>query len=103
MRNELPIFVVLVLVCSMLYLLTALIPARNRSGYGYFLVCTGWITASALTYVIWQLFLLPGAPYGRNWGLGGSYLFLAVYPTSLVLAWIIVSLINLLRKELHHD
>lgn len=103
MWNELPIFIVLVLVCSMLYLLTALIPARNRSGSEYFRVCAGWIAASALTYVVWQLFLLPGAPWGRNWGLGGAYLFLAIYPTSLMLAWITVSLINMLRKEPHHD
>lgn len=103
MWNELPIFVVLVLICSLLYWLTALIPARNRTRSGCFLVCAGWITASALTYVVWQLFLLPGAPFGRNWGLGGVYLFLAVYPASLLLAWITVSLINRLRKESHHD
>ena len=89
------------LICTILYLLLSLIPPRNRSRAGYCAVCRGLVLAVLLTAGAWY-FAFCG-PLSRNWGLGGTYLWMAVCPALYLVSGTAMTIYNILRKEKKHD
>lgn len=85
------------LLFTMLYLLGNLIPACNRTKQGYLRVTVGCFFAAAIIGLLW--YTAFAGPLSRNWGLGGTYLWMLICPAAYLLCGMAVTLRNHFGKE----
>ncbi len=101
MPRDLLILAAFFLICTLLYLAIALFPRRNRTKTGRRAVLLGALGVLFLSGIVW--YIVFASPISRNWGLGGSYLWMAVCPALYLLIGLAVTCHNLMRKEHFHD
>ncbi|MBE6576151.1 MAG: hypothetical protein E7654_07770 [Ruminococcaceae bacterium] len=85
------------LLFTLLYLLGSLIPACNRTKGGYLRVTMGCFAAAVIIGLLW--YTAFAGPLSRNWGLGGTYLWMLICPAVYLLCGTAVTLFNHRRKE----
>lgn len=100
-QRDMVIFIVIALVCTLLYLAVALPLPKNRTKAGCRAVILGGVIVLLLTGLTWYTAFF--SPIGRNWGLGGAYLWLSICPVLYLLSGLTVTICNHLRKENSHD
>ena len=83
-------------ICSVLYLLVSFLAPRNRTKTAAraIFACFGLSTllAGVICYMVFW------GPFGRNWGLGGTYLWMLVCPLLYLLSGIFVHIYTTCRK-----
>lgn len=87
------------LLFTLLYLLGSLIPACNRTRAGYLRIMAGCFAAAVIIGILW--YTAFAGPLSRNWGLGGTYLWMLICPAAYLLCGAAVTLFNYCRKENH--
>lgn len=85
------------LLFTLLYLLGNLIPACNRTMRGYLRVTVGCFSAAVIIGLLW--YTAFAGPLSRNWGLGGTYLWMLVCPAAYLLCGTVITVCNHLGKE----
>ena len=90
----LPLFFLLF---TLLYLLGSLIPACNRTKRGYLRVTVGCFAAAMIIGLLWYTAFV--GPLSRNWGLGGTYLWMLTCPAAYLLCGLTVTVCNYFGKE----
>ena len=85
------------LLFTLLYLLGNLIPACNRTKRGYLRVTVGCFAAAMIIGLLW--YIAFAGPLSRNWGLGGTYLWMLICPGAYLLCSAVITLRNHIEKE----
>ena len=88
------------LACTLLYLLIGLIPRSNRCRSGFCALLFGALAAALCTGAVWYFAFL--GPLSRNWGLGGSYLWMLCCPGFYLLSGLLITRRNA-TKGVSHD
>lgn len=93
--NDWLIVTAFAIVCTLIYLALSAIPHCNRCPEAFFRLMLAGAVVLMLCATIWFLwFALPGRP---NYGLGGSYLRLAICPLLYLAVGIAVTIYNRLK------
>lgn len=79
--------------CAAAYLVLCGLFRRNRSRRGIAAVVLGLLAAEMICDWVWASAFYPGGEY-RNYGLGGSYMLVLIWPGLLLLTGWIVTWIN---------
>ncbi len=88
------ILAVFTLICTLLYLGVMLALPTNRRQFRR--VVVGGAAVLLGTAALW--FTVFVSPFARNWGLGGSYVWMAVCPALFALVGVAVTVRNLCRE-----
>ena len=89
------------LICTLIYAGTGLLFRRNRCTEGYRALFWGGTAALLGTAAVW--YTAFASPFAHNWGLGGSYLWMAVCPVLYLICGIAATRRSTTRKESDHD
>lgn len=84
------------LICTLLYLAGFALPRCNRHAKAFPLVLIGGAVALLITSTAWFFFF---EIFARNYGLGGTYMRLGIFPLLLLFSGIIVTYINYRKGE----
>lgn len=87
------IWVYSVLVCALLYVGACCMSWKNRSGRGMKKVMLALLAAEVIYDGACAAIFYPGGEY-HNYGLGGAYGALLLWPGLLCFAWLTVAVIN---------
>lgn len=86
-----------VLICAGLYLALCCLFRRNRTKKGFLKVMLGLLISDFICDAVWMAAFYSGGEY-HDYGLGGSYMVLLIWPSLLMLAGICVT-VWICKKE----
>ena len=99
--RDLLILGIFCLVCTLMYIGLGLLFRCNRCAEGRRTLLLSGAAALLGTTAVW--YTAFASPFARNWGLGGSYLWMAVCPALYLFCGIAATVRSTTRKESDHD